>query len=37
MANKKTAVFGIYPSVSQAEAAVDALVREGFPITTSPC
>jgi hypothetical protein len=30
MALKKTAVFGIYPSVSQAEAAVDALVREGF-------
>jgi len=30
MANKKTAVFGIYPSVAQAEAAVDALVREGF-------
>ena len=30
MADKKTAVFGIYPSVAQAEAAVDALVREGF-------
>ena len=24
MADKKTAVFGIYPSVAQAEAAVDA-------------
>ena len=30
MADKKTAVFGIYPSVAQAEAAVDAIVREGF-------
>jgi hypothetical protein len=28
--NKKTAVFGIYPTVAQAEAAVDALVNEGF-------
>ena len=28
--NKKTAVFGIYPSVTQAERAVDALVSEGF-------
>src|ERR1700726_3552932 len=30
MANKKTAVFGIYPSVAEAERAVDALVRERF-------
>jgi hypothetical protein len=30
MANKKTAVFGIYPGVAQAEAAVDALVNESF-------
>lgn len=30
MAKKKTAVFGIYPSVTQAEGAVDALVRAGF-------
>jgi len=30
MANKKTAVFGIYPSVAQAEGAVDALVNERF-------
>jgi len=30
MANKKTAVFGIYRNVGQAEAAVDTLVREGF-------
>jgi hypothetical protein len=28
--NKKTAVFGIYPTVAQAEAAVDTLVNEGF-------
>ena len=28
--NKKTAAFGIYPSVGQAEAAVDTLVNEGF-------
>ena len=28
--NKKTAVFGIYPSVTQAERAVDSLVSEGF-------
>ena len=28
--NKKTSVFGIYPSVSQAEHAVDALVHDGF-------
>jgi hypothetical protein len=31
MADKKTAVFGIYPSVAQAERAVDTLVNEGFP------
>ena len=30
MANKKTSVFGIYSSVTQAEAAVDALVNDGF-------
>ncbi len=30
MANKKIAVFGIYPGVSQAEGAVDALVNQGF-------
>ena len=30
MADKKTAVFGIYPTVTQAESAVDALVRAGF-------
>src|ERR1700726_4770822 len=30
MADKKTAVFGIYPSVAEAERAVDALVRERF-------
>ena len=30
MENKKTAVFGIYPSVSQAERAVDALVQGRF-------
>ena len=30
MANKKTAVFGIYSNVSQAERGVDALVVEGF-------
>ncbi|HEY1912318.1 MAG TPA: hypothetical protein VGG73_15450 [Vicinamibacterales bacterium] len=28
--NKKTAVFGIYRSLSQAESAVDALVMDGF-------
>jgi hypothetical protein len=28
--NKKTAVFGIYPSVAQAESAVDTLVNDGF-------
>ncbi len=28
--NKKTAVFGIYGSVGQAEGAVDTLVNEGF-------
>lgn len=30
MADKKTAVFGIYSTVTQAELAVDALVTEGF-------
>jgi hypothetical protein len=30
MAEKKTAVFGIYPSVAQAERAVDTLVNERF-------
>ena len=30
MADKKTAVFAIFPSVSQAERAVDALVRDNF-------
>jgi hypothetical protein len=30
MADKKTAVFGIYPSVEQAERAVDTLVKERF-------
>lgn len=31
MENKKTAVFGIYPTSAQAERAVDDLVRAGFP------
>jgi hypothetical protein len=30
MAGKKTAVFGIYPTVAQAERAVDTLVHEQF-------
>jgi hypothetical protein len=30
MTNKKTAVFGIYPSAAQAEQAVDTLVSERF-------
>ncbi len=30
MENKKTAVFGIYPGVAQAEMAVDSLVQAGF-------
>ena len=30
MADKKTSVFGIYSSVTQAERAVDALVNGGF-------
>jgi len=30
MEDKKTAVFGIYPTVSQAEGAVDSLVQAGF-------
>jgi hypothetical protein len=31
MAGKKTAVFGIYSSVAEAERAVDTLVQAGFP------
>lgn len=31
MAGKNTAVFGIYPSVGQAERAVDVLVQANFP------
>jgi len=31
MAGKNTAVFGIYRTVSEAEAAVDTLVQAGFP------
>mgnify|MGYP001111817812 CR=1 FL=1 len=31
MANKTTSVYGIYPSVTKAEPAVDALVNGGFP------
>lgn len=30
MADKKTAVFGIYSTIAQAELAVDTLVNEGF-------
>jgi hypothetical protein len=30
MANKNTAVFGIYPGVAQAERAVDTLIQERF-------
>src|SRR5580765_5425643 len=30
MQDKKTAVFGIYPTVAQAERAVDTLVTDGF-------
>jgi hypothetical protein len=30
MAGKKTAVFGIYPTIADAERAVDALVLDGF-------
>ena len=30
MTNKKTAVFGIYPTVSHAERAVDALIASNF-------
>jgi len=36
MEDKKTAVFGIYPSVSQAERAVDALVQARFPADAPP-
>jgi hypothetical protein len=32
MAGKKTAVFGIYSSRSDAEHAIDSLTRSGFPI-----
>jgi hypothetical protein len=31
--NKKTAVFGIYPTLASADNAVDALVKSGFPTT----
>ena len=31
MAGKKTAVFGIYPTLSSADNATDTLVRSGFP------
>lgn len=30
MADKQTAVFGIYPSATQAERAVDTLIHDGF-------
>lgn len=33
MEEKKTAVFGIYASVAEAEQAVDALAQSGFPRT----
>lgn len=33
MQNKKTAVFGIYPSVTAAEQAVDRLIASGYPST----
>jgi len=33
MENKKTAVFGIYSTVPQAERAVDTLVQSGFSST----
>jgi hypothetical protein len=32
MADKRTSVFGIYPSAMAADGGVDALVRAGFPI-----
>src|SRR5579871_342172 len=31
MAGKNTAVFGIYPTIEQAERAVDSLINAGFP------
>ena len=31
MQNKKTAVFGIYPTLESADNATDSLVRSGFP------
>lgn len=31
MSSKNTAVFGIYPSVTHAESAVDALIAAGYP------
>src|SRR5271163_1558377 len=31
MSGKKTAVFGIYPTLSSADHATDTLVRSGFP------
>ena len=30
MTDKKTSVFGIYPSIAQAERSVDALVHGSF-------
>ncbi len=32
MADKRTSVFGIYPSSLSADSGVDALVRAGFPV-----
>jgi len=37
MENKKTAVFGIYASVSQAENAVDRLLQSGFSNSDIHC
>ncbi len=34
MAGKNTAVFGIYPSETEAERAVDTLIAAGFPSST---
>jgi hypothetical protein len=34
MAGKNTAVFGIYPTVEQAERSVDSLTAAGFPSTS---
>jgi len=33
MAGKKTAVFGIYPTQSSADRAIDTLTKAGFPIS----